>query len=740
MHDFATLMKKLIALSLLSVAGVTAWLAAAPAGQARFDKYDTNHDGVLTQEEVPGEGLFDRLDLDKSGSVTLAEATLALAKAAKTVAESSEGGLPIEKVFHYLDKDSDGTLSGSELTSGEYRKKLDVNQDGAVTLEEARSVVGALVPRRLVRDVPADDPAPAVVEDPSLKEQPQLLKPSEHLVGRLIPALPLKDTLGQPVSLGGKTTVLALFSATCPISNKLGPELARLEKECSTSGVAFFLVNAVPGDSADDLAKFVTTYQLKASVIQDSDKALVSALAATTTTEAFLLDAARTLVYRGAVNDQYGLGYSKDKAQRHYLREALAAHAAGLPPKFAATTAPGCALDVKPAAPAVTTVTYHHQIARIMQANCVECHHTGGLAPFALETRSDLLENAGMIKKQITRGAMPPWFAAPVAGRHESPWANDRSLSEQDKADLLAWLDSDRPEGDPKDAPIARRFQESWTIGKPDYVVQIPRPISIKAEGTMPYQFVVADTTLTEDRWVQGYEIVPTDRSVVHHVIVNVHDGKGGKIRDREEGNGGGYWAAYVPGNSSKVYPAGFARKLPAGAKMSFQIHYTPSGKATTDQLRIGLIFAKEPPHYAVKTLELADHKLNIPPNEPNHVETMSRVLPTDITIMAFVAHMHVRGKSFKYEVTLPDGKTETLLDIPRYDFNWQLRYDYKQPRTIPRGSTMKITAVFDNSAGNPANPDPNKTVHWGQQTFDEMMIGYAETFVPLPAKSVAVK
>ena len=739
MRFLVLLMKNLLALSLLLAAGVTAWLAAAPAGQARFDKYDSNHDGVLTREEVPGEGLFDRLDLDQNGSVTLAEATQALAKAAKSaVAESSEGGLPIEKVFRYLDKDADGKLSAAELTSGEYRQKLDVNKDGSVTLEEARSVLGPTVPRRLVREVP-EDPAPAVVEEADLKEQPQILKPSEHLVGHMLPALALKDLQGQPVVLGGKTTVLALFSATCPISNKLGPELARLEKECSTAGTALVLVNTVPGESADEVAKFVSAYQFKSTVIQDADKALITALAATSTTEVFLLDAARTLLYRGAVNDQYGLGYAKDKAQRHYLRDAMAAHAAGLPPKFAATTAPGCALDLKPAASSPTTITYHHQIARIMQANCVECHHTGGLAPFALETRQDLIENAGMIKKQIVRGAMPPWFAAPVAAGHDNPWANDRSLSEQDKAALLAWLDSDRPEGDPKDAPIARQFHESWTMGEPDYVVQIPKPISIKAEGTMPYQFVVAETTLTEDKWVQGYEIVPTDRSVVHHVIVNVHEGKA-KARDREEGNGGGYWAAYVPGNSSKMYPSGFARKLPAGSRVSFQIHYTPSGKATTDQLRMGLYFAKEPPRYAVKTLELADHKLNIPPNEPSHVETMSRVLPTDITIMAFVAHMHVRGKSFKYEVTLPDGKTETLLDIPRYDFNWQLRYDYKQPRTIPRGSTMKITAVFDNSAGNPANPDPNKTVRWGQQTFDEMMIGYAETFVPIPGKSVATK
>jgi mono/diheme cytochrome c family protein len=442
------------------------------------------------------------------------------------------------------------------------------------------------------------------------------------------------------------------------------------------------------------------------------------------------------MIYRGAINDQYGLGYAKEAPTRTYLRDALASHAAGVPPKYAATTAPGCALDVKPSAKP-TTVTYHNEVARIMQANCVECHHKDGLAPFPLETMADVTEHAAMIKKQITRGAMPPWFAAPVASSHESPWSNDRSLSTQDKADLFAWLDSNRPAGDPKDAPLARQFPDSWTIGKPDYIVQLPKPVRIKAEGTMPYQFVVAETTMTEDKWVQGYEIVPTDRSVVHHVIVNVHAANA-KVRDREEGTDG-YWAAYVPGNGSKVYPAGFARKLPAGARVSFQIHYTPSGKATLDQLRMGLIFAKEPPRHAVHTLMLADHKLNIPPGEANHIETAQQTLPNDVTVMAYVAHMHMRGKSFKYEVTLPDGKTETLLDIPRYDFNWQLRYDYKQPRTLPRGSTVKVTAVFDNSTGNPANPDPTKTVHWGQQTYDEMMIGYFETYTPLPAKAVAV-
>jgi hypothetical protein len=192
-----------------------------------------------------------------------------------------------------------------------------------------------------------------------------------------------------------------------------------------------------------------------------------------------------------------------------------------------------------------------------------------------------------------------------------------------------------------------------------------------------------------------------------------------------------GYWAAYVPGNSSQVYPAGFARKLPAGCTVSFQIHYTPAGKATQDQMQMGLIFAKEPPRYVVETVALPKRDLKIAPGVPDHVETSTRQIPFDMNVMAYMAHMHVRGKSFKYELVSADGGSETLLDIPRYDFNWQLRYDLAAPRFIPRGTTLKITAVYDNSPGNKANPDPTKTVRWGQQTYDEMMIGYIEIFKP---------
>ncbi len=635
--------------------------------------------------------------------------------------------------FDNLDKNGDGFLTADEVPQKRIMRFLDQDGNGSVTLAEATS---AMINLRKKGAPPADlAPAKPASEDPGLKEAPERLKASDHGVGRLVLDLPLKDISGQEQKLsqrlaGSQGMLVAFFGATCPISGKLGPELSRLEKDAAAQKVRMVLVCPVATETADDIQKYVSAHGLTSPVIHDTDGRLTAALDATTTTEVFLLDAARTLVYRGAINDQYGLGYAKEKATRTYLRDAAAAMLRGEAPLIAATTAPGCALDLKEdKVVAQTAVTYHNQISRIMQANCVVCHREDAVGPFSLERYEDVIENAAMIRKQVERGAMPPWFAAePAEGQH-SIWSNDASLSKQDKQDLLTWLASDRPVGNVAEAPKPLHFPKEWAIGEPDAIVQLPKPVSIKAEGTMPYQFITATTSFEEDRWVQGYEILPTNRGVVHHVIVQVHP-KGSDVRDRGEGVEG-YWAAYVPGNGTHIWPEGFAKKLPAGATVSFQIHYTPNGKKTEDQLRMGLVFAKKEPRYIVHTVAVAQPRLNIPPGEANHVEVKEQAVPMDMNILACVAHMHVRGKAFNFEVTPPGGETEVLLDIPHYDFNWQLRYDYTHPKFVARGSKVKVTAIFDNSENNAANPDPTQTVRWGQQTSDEMMIGYFEHYTP---------
>jgi mono/diheme cytochrome c family protein len=629
-----------------------------------------------------------------------------------------------------LDADRDGHLSRAEADDAPWFTPAD--QDGDGTLDPAElAALRAHLHRRAAAAPPA---SPIAAPSPSA---PQHLKPAEHGIGRIVPDLALTSLDGQPLRIADlardRPLVIAMTSATCPLSKRYFPSLAKLAADLAASGITLLLLNPFASETDTEIRDQLAQLDPPAPAIlyaRDPDLTLAAALQASSTTEVFLLDHTRTLLYRGALDDQYGIDYSLDHPRHHYLRDALRDHLADRRPRIAATTAPGCELDLpqpKLATSHAPDITYHRDIARIFQAHCVECHRDGGIAPFALDSPDLVLDRARVIRRVVDDATMPPWFAATPAHGHASPWANDRSLPDRDKADLLSWLNSpDRPLGDPADAPAPRSFPGGWSIGQPDHIVELSRPYQIKAGGIMPYQHDTVQTSFPEDRWVTAYEILPTAPQVVHHVIVEVHQ-KGQRPRP-----GDGFFAAYVPGNGTQTYPAGFARRLPAGAQITFQIHYTPTGVAAEDRLRLGLVFSDSPPAYEVQTHSLSNRKLSIPPGAPDHIETASRRLPIDLPVTSFMAHMHVRGKAFRFELAHPDGTTETLLDIPRYDFNWQLRYDLASPRILPRGSTVKIVATFDNSPANPANPDPTRRVPWGDQTSDEMMIGYVESYTPI--------
>jgi hypothetical protein len=602
-------------------------------------------------------------------------------------------------------------------------RALNLNQDGRVTLPEVLAAPKELRPSR-----PSQDPAPPAPPAPPVPA------PTLAGLGRRIP-LPARftDVNGTLHSLsafsGPRGLVIAMTSSTCPLSRRFLPSLSKLEKELSVQGIGLLLVNPFSSEPGESVTEGLRAAHIQTACADDSKREWTSLLCAQSTTEVFLLDPSNTLLYRGAIDDQYGIGHSRDTPSQNYLRDAIHAHLEGRRPPLEATPAPGCELEPPTAPPHPTPLTYHGDIARILQRHCSECHTNGGIAPFSLENSEEVLDRTRALRRVLQDRTMPPWFAVPTHPGHPSPWRNDRSLPERDRQDLLAWLNSgDHPLGDPAQAPLPPpRKPRLWTIGSPDIVLQIPTPIPIPAEGTLPYQFVTVQNPLAEDRWIEAYEILPTSREVVHHVLVNVHP-QGTPPSPQGEG----YWAVYVPGNGHLRYPEGHARKLPARATLSFQIHYTPTGKSTEDQLRIGLVFSKTPPTHEVHTAAVTHHRIQIPPHAAAHVETFQKRLSTDFSVSALMAHMHVRGKSFRYEAQFPDGHWETLLDLPKYDFQWQLRYEFIQPRLLPKGTTVKITATFDNSSGNKANPDPSQTVRWGQQTSDEMMIGYAEYATPV--------
>lgn len=381
-----------------------------------------------------------------------------------------------------------------------------------------------------------------------------------------------------------------------------------------------------------------------------------------------------------------------------------------------AASAPATA-SVAPRAP-----EYARDIAPIIARSCSECHRPGGVAPFALATHEDLIRRAKTIRAVVADGLMPPWGAAmPEGSAHR--FANDRSLGAEEKRTLLAWLDSDtRLLGDVSKLPPPPPPAPEWSIGPPDAVFELPREVEIRASGQMPYVNLRVPTGFTEDRWIRAWEVVPGARDVVHHVLVfAVPAGARGRADEAR-----GFFAAYVPGNGAKRYGAEHAKRLPAGSDLLFQLHYTPNGKATVDRTRLGLVFADAPPKHEVRTAGIFDPRIEIAPGAASHREGTEITVPADLRILAWMPHMHARGKSFR--AYRESGETrEVLLEVPRYDFNWQFAYEYAQPVELKRGSTLGIEAVFDNSAENAANPDPSKRVRWGQQTSDEMLIGYVE-------------
>ena len=571
-----------------------------------------------------------------------------------------------------------------------------------------------------------------------VRKGPQPLKPAEHGIGQLVKAFSFSDINGKQHTFeSNQTTQFTAFcftSTSCPLSRKYLPTLAELSQS-APAHVQYVLVNPIQSDKKENM-RAAAQQARNAIYVHDADGKLSGHLQAQTTTDVIVVDAHRTVVYHGAIDDQYGFGYARAEPKQHFLRDAIESLLQGHQPSIAATDAPGCDLSYETVKDTAGMTTYHGEISRILQRNCIECHRKGGIGPFPLDTYEDVVAHAGMIRTVVNNKTMPPWFAedskptTTSTENHRLIWKNDRSLTADDRNDLLAWVQSDHPRGNLANAPKPMTFPTDWQIGKPDKVWKFSEPVPVQATGVMPYQYITIDTQLDESKWVQAIEIQPSSPEVVHHVIITLQIPGQGK-RSSAEREEDGLWAGYVPGQSVWKYPKGFARHLPKGSRLIFQMHYTPNGIATTDQTRVGVVYADEPPEHEVRIKGLSNHRIRIPPNAKHHREEASLKLPVDATVLGFLPHMHLRGSACRYEVTDTTGTQEVLLDIPNYDFNWQLLYRYAEPRIFHEGDTITFTAWFDNSAENPANPDPTQTVYWGQQTFEEMLLGYVEYFLP---------
>jgi len=391
------------------------------------------------------------------------------------------------------------------------------------------------------------------------------------------------------------------------------------------------------------------------------------------------------------------------------------------------------AAGISPAAGAAApTPTYAKDVAPILFERCAECHRPGEAAPMSLLTYKEVRPWAKAIREKVIEHRMPPWLADPAYGH----FSNDRRLAQKEIDTIVAWVDAGAPAGDDRDLPPAPRFEQGWTIGKPDAVISLEEPVEVPATGVVPYRYLTVPTHFAEDRWVQAAEIRPGNRAVVHHVIVFAKDDSGGENAGGEQTGAeparqrGRDWlsaklAGFAPGEQPKVYPPGTAKLLKAGSKLIFQIHYTPNGKPATDVTSIGLIFAHQTVEHTALSGTATNVRLDIPPRDPNYEVRSTWTAPQAVRILDLMPHMHFRGKDFTYTAVYPDGRSEVVLRVPKYDFNWQLVYRLQQPLFLPKGARLDCVAHFDNSPNNPANPDPNKEVRWGPQTWEEMMIGW---------------
>jgi hypothetical protein len=397
----------------------------------------------------------------------------------------------------------------------------------------------------------------------------------------------------------------------------------------------------------------------------------------------------------------------------------------------------GSALLLAMSALAAPSVTFHKDIEPILQDRCQGCHRPGEIGPMALMTYDQARPWAKAIRAAVVQRKMPPWPINPNFGK----FLDDRSLSKEQIGLLTAWVDSGAPEGNPADAPKPRTWVDGWNIPTPDVVLEMPQAFEMPAKGRVEYQYIVVPTGFTEDKWVQMAELRPSDRTITHHAQIYIRE-PGSKwladqppgvpfaIANRSGGMGSEILAIYTPGMVPDVYKPGSAKLIPAGSDLVFQMHYTATGKPGSDRTRLGLVFAKEPPTERVFTMLGANTAISIPPGEPNYRAETIVPITQNMTLLTLFPHLHLRGKAFQFDLIYSTGESETLLKVDQWSLNWQLSYKLAKPIELKPGMKIKATGWWDNSANNAANPDPSLNVKWGEQSWDEMLVGFFDVAV----------
>ena len=522
-----------------------------------------------------------------------------------------------------------------------------------------------------------------------------------------------------------KALVFLVQGNGCPFARNAAPRLQELRDIYSDKEVEFFMLNSNLQDDRLSISEEAKEYGYDLNILIDETQIIGESLELSRTGEVFIVNPKNwSVAYIGAIDDRLTYENQKKVASEHFLKDAIDDLLAGEVVAVPRTESLGCLINF-PNKHNKKSISYSQEVAPILLENCSVCHRKGGVGPWAMTDYNMVKGFSLMMREVIRTKRMPPWHADPAIGQ----FSNDRSLNNEEIKTLVHWIEAGAPKGEGADPLLGTAISQSeWAneeeLGPPDYVINIPA-MDIPATGVVDYQYKFVKNTVGKDVWVKAAEVLPGDKAVLHHVITSfgqleTRGPRKGRLKYRERKGLRGY----APGINSNPYPDGGGIFLPADVAFEFQMHYTPVGRATVDETRMGIWVAEEKPKHEIFSMMILNPRIRIPAGVKEHKESATTVVSKDALLYSVLVHAHYRGKKMVVAAYYPNGTTEVLLSVPNYDFNWQTSYDLEEPKFLPAGTTLIQHQWWDNSAQNLANPDPTVEVTWGDQSFEEMLFG----------------
>jgi peroxiredoxin len=557
------------------------------------------------------------------------------------------------------------------------------------------------------------------------------------------------DLQGRIFSLSDAPNVTAtgivFISTQCPISGRYIPELNRISAELNYTGdhrIRLFAVISDPSVTRAAAVQYAKDYQVAFPILFDASGELAQQFSPHSTPEAIVLNRHGQVEYRGRIDDTFiDLRKQKEAPEHHDMLDAL--HRAGHGEKFdIKTEVVGCYYEAWNDKSKSMAVTYTRDIAPILDSNCVQCHRDGQVAPFSLMTYDQAAHHAKQMARATDELLMPPWKAEPGFGH----FLDERRLTDREISLIAQWAQAGAPQGDPADLPPSPTFSDGgWTLGEPDIVLQMPQPFTVPASGRDVYRVFPIHIDIPQDRYVVGFEFKAGATTVLHHALFFLDDtGRGRELEAKSKDGQPGYRSfggvgfppsgglgGYAPGAMPYFLPDGVGRPLRKGSDLVLQIHYHPDGKEHQDQSRLALYFAKKPIRKISISFPVITRQIDIPAGDANYQRDVTVRVPTDVTLLGLTPHMHLIGKQMKVTAYPPDGSTVPLISIKDWDFRWQDQYRFAEPVHLPRGTVVKMQAIYNNSTSNPDNPsNPSQRVTYGEQTTNEMCICFLQLTV----------